>query len=232
MNFKKYYEDNKTYIVHTDKRLDKITSLTESINPKAILDIGCGSGYLLDLLAKSLPSSSLSGVDVYANSSTKKGWKYKKADITDGLPFANSEFDCIILGEVIEHVPNPDFLLREIRRVLKKKGKLIISTPNLVSWANRVMVLFGVQPFFTETSSEVNLGRFFPFLGQGGKVQGHLKVFTYKSLEEILEKEKFIIVNKMGVPFFFPFPISIVDRLFSHILPFTSGLLYVAERSK
>jgi len=231
MNFEKYYVANKTYITHTDIRLRKIINAVGYFKPKNVLDIGCGSGYLLDLLAKSLPSSSLSGVDVYANSSTKKGWKYKKADITDGLPFANNEFDCIILGEVIEHVPNPDFLLREIRRVLKKKGTLIISTPNLVSWANRILVLCGIQPLFTETSSEEVLGRFFKVLGQGGKVQGHLKIFTYKSLEEILVKEKFSIISKIGVPFFFPFPISLFDRLMTRVLPLSSGLLYLSQKN-
>src|SRR5690606_16552983 len=112
--------------------------------------------------------------------------------ITKSLPFEKNEFDCVILGEVIEHVPNTDFVLQEIRRVLKKNGTLLISTPNLVSWANRILVPLGIQPLFTEVSNEVNLGRFFSFLGQGGKVQGHLRIFTFKSLEEILVKERFI----------------------------------------
>lgn len=229
MDFEKYYGENKTYIVQLDTRLKKIIELVKSLSPKDVLDIGCGSGYLLDLLSEEIPDSNLSGIDVYPLPG-KKGWEYKKGDITKGLPYKDNTFDSVILGEVIEHVPNTDFLLSEINRVLKKKGYLIVSTPNLVSWANRLLVFVGIQPLYTETSSEVVLGRFHPILGQGSKVQGHLKIFTFKSLEEILIREKFIVKKKLGVPFFFPFPISLLDRLMTKILPLSSGLLYTAQK--
>lgn len=230
MDFDKYYKDNKTYITFEDYRLNKIIEIVASINPKNILDIGCGSGYLLDQLNKKLPKSKLYGVDVYRLKKNNK-WTYKEADITKSLPFFDNNFDCIILGEVIEHLPNPDFVLREIRRTLVRNGILIVSTPNLVSWANRILVLAGIQPLFTETSSEVTLGRKFKILGQGNKVQGHLKIFTYKSLEEILIKEKFVVMKKFGVPFFFPFPISLIDKFFMNFISMSSGLLYVTKKS-
>jgi len=229
MDYEKYYEQNETYIISLDPRLKKIISLTSSLNPKKILDVGCGNGFLLNELSNSLPKSSLTGVDVYTIPKNKR-WSYKKADITKGLPFDNSSFDCVIIGEVIEHVPDPDFLLKETYKVLQKNGTLIISTPNLVSWANRLLVLAGVQPLFTETSSEKVLGRFHPVLGQGGKVQGHLKIFTFKSLEELLQKEHFNVEKKMGVPFFFPFPVSVVDTFMAKAVPLASGLLYVARK--
>jgi SAM-dependent methyltransferase len=229
MDFKKYYEGNKTYITHTDTRLNKIIQLVVDLHPNHILDIGCGDGYLTNLLSDRLPQAEVFGIDVYPKDKSFKG-KYKKGDITEGLPYSANEFDCIILGEVIEHVPNPDFVLHEIHRTLKKNGVLIISTPNLVSWANRILVPLGIQPLFTETSSETVLGRLHPVLGQGSKVQGHLKIFTFRSLEEILIKEKFKILQKMGVPFFFPFPLSLVDKFFTRFITLTSGLLYVAQK--
>jgi len=173
MDFEKFYENNKTYIQYTDDRLRKIIKLVVNLQPTKILDIGCGSGYLINELSKSIKSE-FYGVDVYSGNN-RNDWIYKKADITNGIPFNDSQFDCVVCGEVIEHVPNPDLLLKEINRVLRKDGYLIISTPNLVSWANRILILLGVQPLYTETSSEVNLGRYFKFLGQGNKVQGHLK---------------------------------------------------------
>ena len=78
--------------------------------------------------------------------------------------------------------------------------------------------------------SKKNLGRYFRILGQNQKVQGHLKIFTHKSLEEILIKEKFIIIKKYGVPFFFPFPISLIDRFFIRFISLSSGLLYICKR--
>lgn len=230
MNFKKYYQKNKTFITFTDVRLEKIIELITDLNPKNILDIGCGDGYLLKKIGAVLPQTKMSGIDVYKNNKIGSNIKYKVADITEGIPFKDNSFDCVVLGEVIEHIPNPDFLLKEIRRVLRRNGTFIISTPNLVSWANRFMVMFGIQPFFTETSSEIHLGRKFKILGQGREVQGHLKIFTSTSLEEILIKEKFKKINKYGVPFFFPFPISLIDSFFTKFISLSSGLLYTVKK--
>lgn len=229
MNFINYYKKNKTYITFTDARLSKIINIVNDLKPESLLDIGCGSGYLLDQLSKTVSSRNLWGIDVYSNKKNKK-WNYKKADINYPLPFEDNSFNCIVLGEVIEHVPDPDFLLQECYRVLKKRGILIISTPNLVSWANRLLVLLGIQPLYTETSIEINLGRYFKILGQGEKTQGHLKIFTHRSLSEILEKEKFKEIEKYGVPFYFPFPFSLVDKLFARFVSMSSGLLYVCKK--
>lgn len=228
MNFDKYYKKNKTYISYTDPRLSKIIKLVREQAPSNILDLGCGNGYLLKQIKKKLPDASLTGIDVYKT--YIKNIEIRMGDINNGIPFKNDRFDCVIMGEVIEHLPDPDYILKEVRRVLKSEGVLIISTPNLVSWANRIIVLFGIQPLFTETSTDKNLGRYFKVLGQGGKVQGHLKIFTHKSLEEILVKERFTVVKKYGVPFFFPFPISLIDRFFIRFISFSSGLLYVCKK--
>jgi 2-polyprenyl-3-methyl-5-hydroxy-6-metoxy-1,4-benzoquinol methylase len=228
MNFKQYYEGNQTYHTENNQRLDKITSIVQKMNPKKILDVGCGEGLLIEKMASKVDAEYY-GLDAYEKIDAIN-WQYTSTDITERLPFESEQFDCVVLGEVIEHVPNTDFVIREIRRVLQDEGYLIISTPNLASWANRILLPLGLQPLFTETSSEINLGRNFRMLGQGAKVQGHLKIFTSRSLGEILEKESFVVTKKYGVPFFFPFPISLLDQLLANIVPLSSGLLYVAQK--
>lgn len=227
MNFEDYYQGNVTYISRVDPRLARIIEIVTGLAPASTLDIGCGRGFLLNHLADA-GLENLTGMDVYEDVVTDR-FRFARGDVTQRLPFEDGEFECVVAGEIIEHVPDPDSLLREIRRVLTPGGTLVISTPNMVSWANRVLVPFGVQPLGTETSSEIALGRRHPILGQGNQVQGHLKVFTYRALTEILERYGFTVRSREGVPAFFPRPIDRFDRFVSrHALPVASGLLYVA----
>lgn len=228
MSFEEYYQGNVTYISRVDPRLARIIEIVTELRPSSLLDIGCGRGFLLGKLAEA-GVDGLTGVDVYDDVEDDR-FAYARGDVTQRLPFDDASFECVIAGEIIEHVPDPDCFLREIRRVLVPGGTLVVSTPNMVSWANRVLVPFGVQPLGTETSSEVALGRRHRILGQGNQVQGHLKVFTFRALREILERYGFDVVRREGVPAFFPKPIDRFDRFVSrHAVPVASGLLYVAR---
>ena len=228
MSFEDYYLENVTYISRADPRLTRIIEIASDLKPTSLLDLGCGRGFLLNQLA-ARGLTGLTGMDVYDDVVAER-FTYSRGDITRQLPFDDARFDCVVAGEVIEHVPNPDELLREVRRVLVPGGTLILSTPNLVSWANRILVPMGIQPLSTETSSEVALGRRHPVLGQGNQVQGHLKVFTFRSLAEILERYGFEVISREGVPAFFPKPIDRIDRFMSRrTLALASGLLFVAR---
>jgi len=84
----------------------------------------------------------------------KEGWlniDFKKTEITKPdkiinlnslpLPFQNNEFDLIQCTEVLEHVLYPESVLKELKRILKKKGKLIISMPNETNILERITFL-------------------------------------------------------------------------------------------
>ena len=228
MDFPSYYRQNVTYTEHDDRRLDKIVEIVSQLDPGEVLDLGCGSGWLAHRLRERVHGS-LVGVDLLTDV-RPRGWYYVVGDLTRGLPFRDATFDCVIAGEVIEHVPDPDRTLGEIHRVLSPGGTLVVSTPNMVSWANRVLVPLGIQPLGTETSSSVALGRRWRLLGQGNQVQGHLKVFTHRALAEILERYGFAVVERFGMPAEFPFPASLVDSFFTRFPALASDLLYVARR--
>ena len=228
-SFSSYYRGNVTWVGDLDRRLSAIADIVTAERPGRVLDLGCGEGVLLEALAARLPPESmLVGMDVVAPPDGAR-WRAVTGDIATRLPFADSSFDVVVAGEVIEHVPHPDLMLSEIRRLLTPTGRLVLSTPNIVGWANRVLVPLGIQPLFTETSSEVHLGRRWRALGQGNQVQGHLKVFSHRALAEILERTGFTVLQTRGMPGEFPSPVDRVDRLCARFPSIASDLLIVAQ---
>ncbi len=104
----------------------------------AVLDIGCKFGILRNLLQKTQQQVKYYGIDISIDVIrrvviTNDGY-FQVADVMDGLPFANHIFDQVFMLEVLEHVENPSYCLREIKRVLNSSGKLILSVPNPYCW--------------------------------------------------------------------------------------------------
>ncbi|HEX2959325.1 MAG TPA: class I SAM-dependent methyltransferase, partial [Chitinispirillaceae bacterium] len=120
----------------------------------------------------------------------------KEVDLNCGfIPFENEFFDVIVCGEVIEHTFDTDQLLSEIHRILKNNGTLIISTPNLTSFANRIFLLFGLQPLCTEVSCRSGCyGN--PFRKRTIIPAGHIRNFTYKAFVDIVTANGFTIEQK------------------------------------
>ncbi len=100
------------------------------------------------------------------------------------------------MGELIEHVFSPDDLLREARRIVKPGGYLFLTTPNLASWFNRASLLFGYQPIFTEVSAEANAGH---IINLTGHPAGHIRMFTYRALKEVIERNEWKIEKAIGI---------------------------------
>jgi SAM-dependent methyltransferase len=135
-----------------------------------------------------------------------------------------------VCGEVIEHVVDTDGLVSEILRVLKPGGVMVLTTPNLAYALNRVILFMGLQPLFTETSLRVNMGRRWRTLGQGGPVQGHLKVFTIGALRELVAACGFVGVQIQGYRFFQAGVLGWLDRLFATKSSLGAGFVLVARK--
>ncbi len=116
-----------------DPKLERKHKLiTQLVTGNNILDIG-----FVDYPNKFLINPI--GVDVQDVSTLPSNYirAYRVNLNTQKLPFKNEFFDTVILSDVIEHVENASFVLRECNRVLKKNGKLIVSIPNVNSiWSN------------------------------------------------------------------------------------------------
>ena len=228
MDYRAFYADHQTDIPVLDHRLRSVIAMVGDLGDRRLLDIGCGRATLLNELARLHPGAALTGIDVRDEAAGP--FTYVSHDLTTGLPFGDASFEVVTFGEVIEHLPDPDAMLGEIRRVLVPGGTLVITTPNLVSWANRVLVPLGIQPLMTETSTAANLGRRWKVLGQGNEVQGHLKIFTHRSLAEILELTGFEVLQRAGSTTRFPQPVAVVDRLAARFPSLASVLVYRCRR--
>jgi ubiquinone/menaquinone biosynthesis C-methylase UbiE len=104
----------KSYAGRHSGRLKNAALARLGNSPKdSILDVGCGPGILLTMLAASYPSS--------------------RADIrlgdAESLPWENACFDYIFCIDSFHHYPNPKRALKEFHRVLKPQGQLILADP-------------------------------------------------------------------------------------------------------
>lgn len=154
-----------------------------------ILDIGCGRGDFSSLFVKL--GWKVYGIDldsILINEARNKGLIAYIHEVSTGLPFEDNFFDCIFAGEIIEHLIDTDFFIKEIFRVLRKNGCAIITTPNLVSFENRLRILLGIYPIWVNYRLEG---------------PGHMRAYTPKTLKKQLSQHGFIIEEHKGnwVPF-------------------------------
>ena len=97
-----------------------------------VLDIACGEGYGTATL-KAAGAKSVIGVDISPEAVEHAKKKYgldMRVGSAEEIPLANDSIDLLVSFETIEHVPHPERMLDECRRVCSPGGTVIISTPN------------------------------------------------------------------------------------------------------
>lgn len=148
-----------------------------------VLDIGCGSGELLFFLKKH-------GFHVYgvgtsgkaANYGNKYGLNILNCDFTD-TNFPSDFFDIIVINQVLEHLYSPYKTLKEINRIIKKGGLLILGVPNIDSYGMKVCKSY---------SGILDIPR-------------HLYHFSISTLKKMLLKSGFKIEKIVSKTFFIPY---------------------------
>lgn len=161
-----------------------------------VLDVGCGDGLLMRML-RGKGIQDVSGVDisdVAAAQCRADGFSVAVADIaSEPLPFADGSFSCVVILDVLEHVYDPETLLRECARVASTS--VIIGAPNFSSLPSRLQVLAGRVP-------ENNAPH-----------KGHVYWFSWPVLEALLTK---CGLTPVGVRFNAPWErIPVIGRITS-----------------
>ncbi|QQG38508.1 MAG: class I SAM-dependent methyltransferase [Candidatus Woesearchaeota archaeon] len=157
-------------------RLKKVIELVGS--GKRVLDIGCGDGFLELSLKKRF--NEVYGIDVNESDliiarsiNPEKKIHFVKSSATK-LPLKNNFFDVVVCTEVIEHIKEDEKVISEIRRVLKKKGTLIITTPDKNF------------PFIYDPINYILMRLFSTHIPIGLWGFGHVKLYNRKDMENLL----------------------------------------------
>ncbi len=214
-------------------RVNLILKALKALGPiRRTLDVGCGDGTLGAIVARYCDL--VAGIEISTEACTiahSRGIEVAQADVENyAFPFRPESFDLVVAGEIIEHMTDPDNLLCEIARVLKPNGHCILTTPNLASWYNRLLLLLGYQPYHTDVSFRHQVGKLRP-IADGGS--GHFRVFTLRALKELLAIHHLRPVTIEGsmVPMTLRFPLSILERTLSYF-PAISSYLVVLTRKE
>ena len=197
----------------------RLKSLTDSVKIKngRLLDIGCGGGLLTESLVYYYPKLKIYGYDV-SKTAINYAKKFGSGKVTyrimkgKKIPYNNNFFDVCICLDVMEHVPDVNFFLKEVKRVLKKRSSFFLVVP------------CEGQPFtFTWLFQKLSLGSNLTF-----KNWGHIHPeFTHKYVTLLLEKYGFR-VEKKTYSEHLPYQVT---NFFTYFLPKILMDLFLGEKA-
>lgn len=179
------YKTEDVHWWHKAKRRFVKQLITTHIHKKSltILDVGCGTGKSMDELSS---LGGVWGVDISDEAllfCKKRNLTHVKKGEAEHLPFQKDFFDVVCALDVLEHVDD-EASIREIKRVLKNNGFIIISVPAF-SW----------------------------LWSKWDEVLHHKRRYDKKQLERILKKEGFAILKNTYIHSFLVIPILIIRKL-------------------
>ncbi len=184
-----YYSKNKFVRRLFFKRIKIAVDYCNKIKPQRILDIGCGDGTFVTNLKQKGNFDEIIGIDKNAYveelNKTITGAKFIRCDILN-LPFKKKKFDVVVSLDVFEHLENLERALKNIKKIIKKKGFLIVSGPR--------------EDFFYKVLRFIIKGTFSQEKGPGAGIHYH----NIKQIDKMIrEKFYFALLKKIKIKFLF-----------------------------
>jgi len=172
-------------------------------NSDRVLDLGCGNGRLYDLFKnKQIDYIGVDNSESLINFAQRKHPKAKfiLSDVLN-LPFFDHEFDVVISVAMLHHIPSEELRIKafkEIKRVLKKDGMVIITVWNL----RQLKLIFKYKLWhliFGSRIQKLDKGdTFIPWKAKKGKtIKRYYHAFTLRELTRIVKKSGFKILKKI-----------------------------------
>ena len=122
------------------------------LDANTVMDVGCATGALGAAYRRFNPRARLLGIDIDAEAAAIATTRLDDVAIVDveanPLPFATpGGIDCILYGDVLEHLRDPWQLLRQHSRALSERGTMILCVPNVEHWSFAANLLRGTWDY-------------------------------------------------------------------------------------
>jgi ubiquinone/menaquinone biosynthesis C-methylase UbiE len=161
-----------------------------------VLDLGCGNGRLLEVLKKHRieyfgPDASKKLIEIARQKYPQN--KFEVGDILN-LPYSDNFFNKVFAIRTLHHIPSKEFrlqALKEIRRVLKPGGVLILTVWNVWGSKYKINLLRVIKYSFLKIIGKTKLDfgdTFIPWWKMGEKVKRYFHFFTKKELKNLTEE--------------------------------------------
>ena len=159
------------------------TILSQIGDETFVIDVGCGEGITLGKLVRRFPEKSLIGIDLSRENVDICRSQRLPAAMGDSynLSFRDDSVDCCLFMEVLEHLEKPERALKEIHRVLRDNGLLLVLIPNDTAFVVARLLTFKFKE-----------ARYDP---------GHVKRWNPRLIRDELQKHGFRVEKQMSLPF-------------------------------
>jgi|GEM_PF-3079612 len=203
-------EDKRKYISRTlgDERSHHLISNIH-INKGWVVDFGTGRGLIAGTLKSLKGDLKIIGYDISpkaCRSALNSGFVDFAICCDDDIPLTDNSVDAAIMGDLIEHLLDPEHFLNEVHRILIPGGILSLSTPNVSFIRNRITMMRGEFPRTEcDYSYEIWNAR-------------HIKFFNFNSIENILIKCGFRNIEIKGIRLLRGYKIPLI-RILRYLIP-------------
>lgn len=191
------------YIAKTDYLTKYLEGIPESAK---ILDAGCGEGVLVEKYREM--GYNITGLDLnYSSEHVTKG------DLLN-MPFEDEAFDIVLCLDVIEHLNFQDQVpaLREMHRILKEDGTVLLAIPNLAHFASRLSFLFTGSLIRTSTVARHRGDR---------PINEYLKMISDEGLHITMRKGIFpTLPITSALTYLFPGKVMPLHQILNRVIPY------------